>query len=163
MQLEFACPRCEHTHRTDPADGTLRCDGCGWSRTVPAVDVENGRPARCLACECDDLWRKKDFSPRLGIVLVGLAIVLSTIAWAQMEPLWAIGILMAFALVDLLLYTLMSDVLVCYRCGARHRHANLDDDHPRFNLEMHERYRQESLRLQSASNHRESFPARATP
>ena len=109
----------------------------------------DGPPKRCLVCDCGDLWRQKDFSPRVGLTMVGLGILLSTIAWARMEPLWAIGTLMAFALLDLMLYVLMSDVLVCYRCGARHRHAHLAEDHPRFNLETHERYRQESLRLQA--------------
>ena len=44
----------------------------------------------------------------------------------------------------------MRDVLVCYRCQARHRHTPLDGRHERFNLETHERYRQEALRLEAA-------------
>jgi hypothetical protein len=118
---------------------------------VPAEDIAAGRPTACLACGCGDLWRQKDFSPRLGLTLVGLGILLSTIAWARMEPVWAIGILMAFALVDLLLYTLMNDVAVCYRCGDRLRHVEFADDHPRFDLETHERYRQEALRLEQVA------------
>ena len=59
---------------------------------------------------------------------------------------------MAFALVDLLLYVFMSDMLVCYRCRARFRQANLHDDLPRFDLEVAERYRQESIRLKESQN-----------
>ncbi len=59
---------------------------------------------------------------------------------------------MAFALADLLLYALMPDVLVCYRCGSRHRYVNLDEDHPRFSLELHERYRQEAKRLEGSAD-----------
>ena len=151
MQLEFSCPRCLRLQRVDPAGGTVRCPDCDWSHTVPAGDLASGGPAACLACGCGDLWRQKDFSPRLGLTLVGLGILLSTIAWARMEPLWAIGILMAFALADLLLYALMNDVVVCYRCGARLRHAQLAGDPPRFNLETHERYRQEAIRLEQAA------------
>ena len=88
--------------------------------------------------------------------MVVLGAVLSTIAFALYMPLTALGVLLAFALVDLLLFTFMKDVLVCYRCHARYRHANLEADHPRFNLETAERYRQEAARLDTAQAHRRS-------
>jgi hypothetical protein len=150
MQLEFACPNCDGTNRADPAAGAIHCRACGWSRTMPGGTDEVDGQQHCLACGCEDLWRQKDFSPRVGLTLVGLGILLSTIAWARMEPVWAIGILMAFALVDLVLYSVMRDVLVCYRCGARHRGLELSEDHPRFHLETHERYRQQAARLEQA-------------
>lgn len=150
MQLAFSCPRCTQPVRNEVTDATqlLACSGCGWSRSLPPGDVEEGRPKRCLACRCHDLWRQKDFPQHVGLLMVGLAAVLSTIAWAYVRPFLAIGILMGFALIDLLLYALMQDVLVCYRCGARHRHAHPDEGHPRFDLEIAERYRQEAKRLQ---------------
>ena len=52
------------------------------------------------------------------------------------------------ALFDLVLYAFMKDVLVCYRCGAQHRRFDPDDQHPRFDLEVAERYRQEAMRLE---------------
>lgn len=72
---------------------------------------------------------------------------MSTVAWANHRPTWALGILMAFALVDLLLYTFMTDMLVCYRCRARHRRTPLDDQHPSFSPELNERYVQMKKRL----------------
>ena len=79
--------------------------------------------------------------------MVALGALLSTIAWMQYMPVTAIGVLLGFAFVDLMLYTFMPDVLVCYRCAARFRHAILSKHHPRFNLETSERYRQEAARL----------------
>ena len=58
-------------------------------------------------------------------------------------------VLLFFALIDLLLFTFMKDVLVCYACQARYKDADWHDDHPRFNLETAERYRQEAARLES--------------
>jgi hypothetical protein len=40
------------------------------------------------------------------------------------------------------LFLLMRDMLVCYRCGARHRRTPIDQQHPKFDLETAERYRQ---------------------
>ena len=155
MQIAFDCPACQAPNRA-PLTATgdcLECRHCQWNKAVAEEDIENGRPVRCALCGCDDLWRQKDFPPQLGLAMVGAGALLSTVAWANYRPVLAIGILMAFALADLLLYALMSDVLVCYRCAARYRQANLEaDDHPRFNLETAERYRQESLRLQGASS-----------
>lgn len=102
---------------------------------------------QCLACGCSDLWRQKDFPPLLGLTFVALGALLSTIAWSFYRIEMALGILMGFALLDLILYALMSDVLVCYRCDARHRRVNLDENHSRFNLELAERYRQEARRI----------------
>jgi hypothetical protein len=104
-------------------------------------------PARCVVCGCHDLWRQKDFPQGLGLFFVALGALISTIAWAYHMPLTALGTLMGFAALDLLLYVFMPDVLVCYRCHARYRHAALNAAHPRFNLETAERYRQEAARL----------------
>lgn len=84
---------------------------------------------------------------------MAMGILLSSIAWAGHRPALALGILMAFALVDLLLYTFMGDMLVCYRCRARHRKTAMDDQHPAFSLEVAERYRQQERRSQQSSPH----------
>ena len=86
----------------------------------------------------------------LRLTIVGAGALASSIAWSFYLPKTAIAILMAFALFDLVLYAVMKDVLVCYRCGARHRNANPPEEHPRFNLEVAERYRQEALRLEQS-------------
>lgn len=154
MQVTCSCPHCRQPLRVNivAAAENLHCESCHWSRPVGARDILDGRPVRCLACGCDDLWRQKDFPQGLGLFLVVLGALLSTIAWALYMPQTALGVLLAFALADLLLYTFMPDVLVCYRCQARFRNASLDVDHPRFNLETAERYRQEAARVARMTN-----------
>ena len=148
MQLDFKCPRCEQTVRVTDGlnEDLLACPTCEFMRSIPASTWDDGRLAECLACGERDLWRQKDFPQAVGIGLVVLGGVLSTIAWAQYQPEWAIGILMLFALLDLALYSLMKDVLVCYRCQARHRLEGPTNGYERFDHERAERYRQEALR-----------------
>jgi hypothetical protein len=124
----------------------VRCGSCGWSRTFAPADFDHGQPAHCLICNCEDLWRQKDFPQRVGLAMVGAGIVLSTIAYALWYPIVSLAILMAFALVDFLLFLFMKDVLVCYRCGARHG-GFIPASQATFDLEVGERYRQERLRL----------------
>ncbi len=153
MNLTYACPHCELPRRTavSPGDERIACGHCDWSRPLSAGDWIEDTPARCLACGCHDLWRQKDFPQWLGVSMVATGAILSTVAWAYMMPKTALGILMGFALVDLLLYAMMPDVLVCYRCEARHRQTGDPEQHPKFNLEVMERYRQESLRQKASS------------
>lgn len=152
MHVTVACPVCERPVRAaleQTGDG-FECAHCEWSRPGPVSVDELTQPERCIACGCEDLWRQKDFPQRVGVALVALGALLSTIAWAYVRPVWAIGILMAFALLDWLLFVLMKDVVVCYRCGAQYRNVQPDEEHPRFNLETAERYRQEATRLEEA-------------
>jgi len=152
MQVSFQCPDCEQARRANVAAGTtaIACDGCHWSRPVRFDVSETSVPEACLVCGCGDLWRQKDFPERLGLAMVVLGALLSTVAWAYHLPAAALGILLGFALVDLVLFTFMKDVLVCYRCHARYRDVPFREDHPRFNLETAERYRQEAARLENS-------------
>ena len=154
MWIVFECPSC-HGHNVGEVVGettALRCTACSWQRPIAEANRSAAEPDQCVVCGCEDLWRQKDFPQRLGVLMVAIGALLSTIFWWRMEPAWAIGVLLLFALVDGVLYTLMRDVLVCYRCGSRHRHTPLDGRHERFNLETHERYRQESIRLGEAAS-----------
>jgi len=150
MRVSGACPSCQQPIRVEilSAGDQLKCESCQWSRPVLAEDIADNSPKRCLMCGCDDLWRQKDFSPKLGVAIVGLGIGLSTIAYYNYWYQASLAILVVFALFDMLLYAVMSDVLVCYRCGASHRRTNLEKaEHPAFDLEVNERYRQEAIRL----------------
>ena len=149
MQLFFTCPKCDTVGITDATEisRVLKCDSCNWHRQFPEADIRGETPQRCLACGNEDLWRQKDFPQGLGLLMVIAGATMATIAWAWYEPLISMGILMVFALIDMLLFVFMKDVLVCYRCRARHRKAVIHEDHPRFDLELNERYRQEEKRL----------------
>lgn len=152
MQIVYQCSNCQRLNYRDASatSRTLDCTECDWNRTFSESDIDGEAPQRCLACGNNDLWRQKDFPQGLGLLMVATGATLSTIAWWQMEVVWAIGILLAFAAIDLVLYVAMPDVLVCYRCQSRHRKAKIAEDHPRFDLELNERYRQEEIRLAEA-------------
>lgn len=152
MLVRFRCPRCESQNRTLLGAGTnqaLRCTHCEWSRPCPTETLA-GRPEKCLVCGCTDLWRQKDFPQRLGVAMVVAGVIASTWAIALYQPVWAMSVLLFFALLDMLLYAWMPDALVCYRCHARYRDPQPGEAYPAFQLETSERYRQESRRLAEA-------------
>ncbi len=105
---------------------------------------------RCLVCPSTDLFVRKDFPQRVGVLIVTVGIIGSSIAWYHADLLWTFGILFATALIDVLLYTFVGDALMCYRCQAQYRGVAEMDAHGMFDLETHERHRQLTARLQSA-------------
>jgi thymidylate kinase len=90
---------------------------------------------------------RKDFPQRVGVALVALGVVGSSIAWAYSLLVPTFAILFATALADVVLYLIVPDELMCYRCAAEYRMAEGLERHGAFNLETHERYRQQAARL----------------
>jgi hypothetical protein len=107
---------------------------------------------QCLVCGSRDLFVRKDFPQRLGVGLVVVGFIASSIAWSQYMTLLTFAILFATALVDVVLYLIVGEALVCYRCHAQYRTVEGVEHHPAFNLETHERYRQQAARLKNVSS-----------
>ena len=129
------------------ADSELTCPLCRQAIEIPASARDGHRLTRCLVCPSHDLYVRKDFPQRLGVALVGVGIVGSSIAWAYANVFWTFGILFATALLDILLYLVVGDALMCYRCHAQYRGVGQMDAHAAFDLETHERHRQLAARL----------------
>ena len=144
MNITFACPKCAQPARLEvsESDRTLSCPHCGVALRVPETAFQAGHLCRCLVCPSADLFVRKDFPQRLGVAIVLAGIVGSSIAWAGMNIMWTFGILFATALADVVLYFLVGDALMCYRCGAQYRGLSGTDQHGPFELTTHERYRQ---------------------
>jgi hypothetical protein len=152
MQIAFDCPKCLKTDRGEitQSDSNVMCHHCGWTRRIEDGAIKEETPTTCLICGCQDLWRQKDFDQRLGVFIVGIGILLSTTAVAYMMPGVAMAILMAFGLADWVLYAVLPNRLVCYRCHSQYRHLPDLSGTAAFDLEVNERYRQEGIRLKQA-------------
>jgi DNA-directed RNA polymerase subunit RPC12/RpoP len=148
MHVTYACQACDAAVRQDfdQATASLTCPHCQQQLNLPAGGVEGQRVRRCLVCPSHDLYVRKDFPQRLGVALVVLGIVGSSIAWHYAHLGWTFGILFATALADLLLFTLVGTALMCYRCGAQYRGVAEMESHGQFSLETHEKYRQLAAR-----------------
>jgi hypothetical protein len=149
MNISYKCPSCQAAVRTDfAADSTeLVCSHCAQPINIPDDAVTGNRIDRCLVCPSSDLFARKDFPQRLGVTLVVLGFVGSSIAWANYQVFWTFAILFFTALVDLVLYVVMGESLTCYRCHAQYRGAGELERHGAFDLETHERYRQMAARM----------------
>jgi DNA-directed RNA polymerase subunit RPC12/RpoP len=151
MNVTFRCPRCGETSRDQIAPGAtaVACPHCR-QEIRPSDDAwHEGRLRRCLICPSTDLFIRKDFPQRLGVLLVVIGFVFSSVAWAYEHLWWTFAILFATALVDLVLYLVVGNSLTCYRCHAEYRDLDMSE-HGAFELTTHEKYRQQAARLAEA-------------
>jgi hypothetical protein len=152
MNINYACPKCERTTHSDFDENTthLSCTHCGAERAVPSGAVTAGGVSRCLVCPSEELFLRKDFPQRLGVTIVAVGLAASCIPWYFHNWYGAFAILFATALIDVVLYLTMGDMLQCYRCQAQYRGIPGLDQHEAFSLETHERHRQQEARLSQA-------------
>jgi len=164
MRITYACPACDATVSLPGVESrtVLDCPACGGAVAVPAEAVAwataDGGPAapgagqpvlrRCMVCPGSELFARKDFPQRLGVAIVVAGFAASCVTWAWQLLVPTFAILFATAAIDVVLYLLMPECLTCYRCGARYRGAG--GPHGGFDLETHERHRQQRSRLREA-------------
>ncbi|HEX4414283.1 MAG TPA: hypothetical protein VH107_11690 [Lacipirellulaceae bacterium] len=152
MNITYHCPACKTSVRDEISSATksLECAECHAQVAIPENAISGDRLNRCLVCPSVDLFARKDFPQRLGVVLVIIGFVGSSIAWANYQVFWTFAILFATAFIDLLLYVFMGESLTCYRCGAQYRGFDGIEIHGGFDLETHERYRQLAARIKNS-------------
>lgn len=163
MRIRFACPQCSNAVQLDMTSSqSLRCDACHLKWLVPSDAIDGNHVQRCAVCSGKELFLRKDFPQRLGLFIVMVGLSLSCVTWYFHEVFWTFAVLFASALVDVALYATVGNVLTCYRCHAEYRNA-ADTDYAAFDLEVHERFRQQEARLKEHTNEPESGDNRGRP
>jgi hypothetical protein len=122
---DWQCPACEHRLRLSAGETSL---------------------SNCSACGNHELYKKKDFPHWLGSGILLVALTLSTITYYAYEKWWTWSFLIGSAIIDGVLYLMVGDVVVCYRCNAHHKGLKPIDAHEPFEITIGERYRQERIR-----------------
>jgi len=121
VNVTFFCDRCMAKSRIDASKGVqaLTCRKCGRELSVSpteSVRAEN-RLDRCPVCESAYFYREKDFNAWAGGAVI-LAAITGFLVMAGRNITIALGILMAAATLDLVVYALVPFRYVCYKCLA---------------------------------------------
>ena len=87
----------------------------------------------CPDCGCPDLYKEKNFPKPLGLFILIVGIVTS---------FWTYGLsLIGIAIIDGLIYLIVPDQLVCYRCRRVYRDIPIPKDRKGFDHHQAELYR----------------------
>jgi DNA-directed RNA polymerase subunit RPC12/RpoP len=130
-----------------------RCPAC--DHRIVSAGLSGAGISECLVCGNRELYKKKDFPHGLGMAILVVACVISFITYGWYEKWLTWAILIGTAVFDGLLYLLVGDAAVCYRCHAHYRSIPKASGLAPFDLGTAERYRQERLRrefLQAEQN-----------
>lgn len=167
MELTYVCPGCQTIGRLGNLEAakTATCARCGKARELNTAAVRDGGLAACAWCSTEDLYIQKDFPHALGLAIVVAGFVVSSVFWYLYMPLSALAVLLGSAALDLLLYYLVPDVTICYRCLSQHRGpgSNPGGRHAPFDLAIGERYRQERLRVEELRGRQQESAGASTP
>jgi hypothetical protein len=148
ITIDARCPGCEQLFRAALVAGAeLVCPHCHQPLVRQVPDLQQNPLVRCLTCPSTELFVRKDFPQRLGVAIVVAGFVASSVTWYHHQVIATFGLLFATALIDVVLYLIMGNVLQCYRCHAQYRGLGEGEDHQGFDLETHERYRQQAARM----------------
>lgn len=166
MNVTYNCPACDCTAVAELPEGTkeVACNHCKQRILIPpgaileVGDIEEGKgPAKarrltgCVVCPSQELFVRKNFPQVLGVSVVVVAAIISSIFWFYRLPVGAYVTLFIAALIDLFAYAFVGNLLQCYRCQAQYRDVPGLEEHEGFDLETHEKYRQQAIRLAEAN------------
>ena len=143
-KLDYICPSCGEENRYTELDWKNRDPkalSCAHCATIhPLHDAETfwktGFVGRCLVCDAPDLYVQRDFDRRLGCLVILVAVALSYHTWGLSL------VLAVFA--DYLLYHLLPEITVCYRCHAIYRNVEKNPAHGAFDPAIGEKYEAEA-------------------
>ncbi len=149
MNILFFCSRCHSdvNHEFDENTARLTCSNCQTAIQVNAGALDGDRLDKCLVCPGTDLFVRKNFPQRVGVAIVVIGFAISCLTWFYHMVIATFVVLFATALLDVVLYVIVGDVAECYRCHARYRGVADPVSHGAFDLEVHERHRQQQARL----------------
>lgn len=134
MEIEFRCS-CGFVNQfeSENFEKPFSCSGCGKEYADPEFWTPESGLHYCVICRCRDLYTQKDFNRKVGL---GIAIL-----GAVLAPFTKLISLFVCALIDLILYRVLSVITVCYRCNTIYRGFPQTANHEGFNLGINDRYR----------------------
>lgn len=144
MIISTKCRSCESeiTFAPSQVEKGLNCEHCRGKvplRMDPSIQA-NGFVTRCVACGHDTLYIQKDFNRNLGVGIVVVGCLAALFFFSRSQPLLGMLALVAASGIDLLLYSLVGDVTVCYACHTIYRGFARNPSHSTFELKDLEKY-----------------------
>jgi hypothetical protein len=146
MQIRLHCPtdRCVAIIEFEPLEESgpaIECPRCREAHPVTLTESIEARHVvdRCAICGGEEMFVRKDFPQRLGVLIVVVFGLISIFCYRFNVVLsWAV--LAAAVVVDLLIYFLIGRVTTCYACRAEYRRCQPNPAHEGFDLATSEKY-----------------------
>jgi hypothetical protein len=137
MDVKVLCPDCSHRFRQSIAfpNPILVCPHCSATplKHPTQTFTEGTALNQCPICGSSHLYHRKDFSQKLGIVLVVLGVALAYFTYGLS--------LLVVTLIDFFLFKRTHEVGICYQCQSEFRKSELITQLEPFDLQLFDYYR----------------------
>jgi DNA-directed RNA polymerase subunit RPC12/RpoP len=133
-EIAFTCPGCGR-EATSGLEGRGHCARCGRETALDLSTALQARAAvdRCPLCQGEQMYVQRDFNQKAGLVIVIIGAVL-----APFTPFYSS--LFVAAAIDAVLYLLLPEITICYRCGTHFRGFPRNPRHQAYDLHIAEQY-----------------------
>ncbi len=146
MQIRYDCPtdKCVAIIEYEPLEecsGSIRCPRCRLEHSITVTEAMRSENLvdRCAVCGSAELFVRKDFPQRLGLIIV-VTFGLAAVYFFRTSVLIAWSVLAAAILLDFVIYLLIGKLTACYACRAEYRKCDLSPTHEVFDLATSEKY-----------------------
>jgi hypothetical protein len=129
--VHYLCTTCEKRLARIAGEPARPCEHCS-APSDGTAPPEGSIIEQCSACTHDQLYFQKDFNRTTGVALVAIGAVF--VPWTYGASLLAVTIL------DYIVWRMVKDVIVCYRCQAVHRGYPPNPALKPFDLVIHDRH-----------------------
>jgi hypothetical protein len=131
LSVHYLCTKCEVRLARAAGESARPCEHCGAESAVVAPPA-GAIIDRCAACGHDQLYFQKDFNRATGIAIIVVGAVFAP--WTYFLSLVGVTIL------DYIVWRIVKNVIVCYRCQAVHRGYPQNPALKPFDLVIHDRH-----------------------
>jgi hypothetical protein len=143
VKISLLCPHCRKPlELEDLSQDRSPCPLCGQEIALRISDRmrRDNIVDRCIVCDCNKVYVQKDFNRTIGVsIFVGGAII-SLILYG-FNLIWpAFLVLLGCAVADAILYKLLPEVTICYKCHTQYRKFSANPDNQEFELGLAEKY-----------------------
>jgi len=141
--ISFRCPHCKRALEFD--DLTQHDSPCPLCGEVVHLRISDRMRRdnvvdRCALCDCHKVYVQKDFNRTLGVLIFVAGATVSLVLYGFHLVWQAFAVLLGCALADALLYKLLTDVTICYKCYAQYRQFSPNPGNQPFELGFAEKY-----------------------
>jgi len=144
MTISFRCPDCQTTISVEPAAGDREatCPECQCQ--VPFTPTESLSETNivddCPRCGKSAFYVQRDFNQKIGLGVMLLLALVGLVFVYYRRPMLFYACLGVGALFDLVLYSLLPNVTICYACKSTFRDVTVNSEHKPFDLHIADVY-----------------------
>jgi hypothetical protein len=141
--ISFRCPHCRaQLEFDDLSHDQSPCPLCGETigLRITAPMRQRNTVDRCAVCDCHKVYVQKDFNRTLGVAIFVAGAVISLVLYGFNRVWQAFAVLLGCAAADAVLYKVLPEVTICYRCHAQYRQFTPDPANRAFELGLAEKF-----------------------